>query len=63
MASINSGGEFVWVNYLKQIKELNIEKLTDNSNGTTGRQKLAADLKQLVEKDYPKLQKWNIDKI
>ena len=62
LASINSGGEFVWVNYLKQIKELNIEKLTDNSNGTTGRQKLAADLKQLVEKDYPKLQKWNIDK-
>ena len=62
LASINSEGEFVWINYLKQIKELNIEKLTDNSNGTTGRQKLAEDLKQLVEKDYPKLQEWNIDK-
>jgi len=66
LASINSEGEFVWINYLKQIKELNIEKLTDNSNGTTGRQKLAADLKQLVEADYPNisgtLKKWNIDK-
>ena len=66
LASINSEGEFVWINYLKQIKELNIEKLTDNSNGTTGRQKLAANLKQLVEADYPNisgtLKKWNIDK-
>ena len=66
LASINSEGEFAWINYLKQIKKLDINKVTDDSNGTTGRQKLAADLKQLVEADYPNisgtLKKWNIDK-
>jgi len=52
LASINSEGEFVWINYLKQIKELNIEKLTDNSNGTTGRQKLAAELEKVSFNDF-----------
>lgn len=66
LSSINAEGEFAWINYLEQIKKLDINKVTDDSNGTTGRQKLAADLKQLVEADYPNisetLQKWNIDK-
>jgi vtaA12 len=66
LTSINSGDKLVWITFREQIKKLDFTKLTDSSEGTTGRQKLAEDLKKEVEKAYPNysetLKKWGIDK-
>ena len=51
--SIYSEDENVSIKFLKQLKELDWNKLSDNSAGTTGVQKLAKDLKERVEADYP----------
>ena len=63
--SIYSEDESVSIKFLKQLKELDWNKLSDNSAGTTGVQKLAKDLKERVEADYPnvsELKKFGIDK-
>ena len=63
--SIYSEDESVSIKFLKQLKELDWNKLSDNSAGTTGVQKLAKDLKERVEADYPNvsaIKKFGIDK-
>ena len=63
--SIYSEDENVSIKFLKQLKELDWNKLSDNSAGTTGVQKLAKDLKERVEADYPnvsEIKKFGIDK-
>jgi len=63
--SIYSENESVSIKFLKQLKELDWNKLSDNSAGTTGVQKLAKDLKERVEADYPnvsEIKKFGIDK-
>lgn len=63
--SIYSEDESVSIKFLKQLKELDWNKLSDNSAGTTGVQKLAKDLKERVEADYPnvsEIKKFGIDK-
>lgn len=63
--SIYSEDENISIKFLKQLKELNWNKLSDNSAGTTGVQKLAKDLKERVEADYPnvsEIKKFGIDK-
>lgn len=63
--SIYSEDESVSIKFLKQLKELDWNKLSDNSAGTTGVQKLAKDLKARVEADYPnvsEIKKFGIDK-
>ena len=63
--SIYSEDESVSIKFLKQLKELDWKKLSNNSEGTTGVQKLAKDLKERVEADYPnisEIKKFGIDK-
>ena len=63
--SIYSEDESVSIKFLKQLKTLDWNKLSDNSAGTTGVQKLAKDLKERVEADYPnvsEIKKFGIDK-
>ena len=63
--SIYSEDESVSIKFLKQLKALDWNKLSDNSAGTTGVQKLAKDLKERVEADYPnvsEIKKFGIDK-
>jgi|GEM_PF-433971 len=63
--SIYSEDENVSIKFLKQLKELDWNKLSDNSAGTTGVQKLAKDLKERVGADYPnvsEIKKFGIDK-
>ena len=63
--SIYSEDESVSIKFLEQLKELDWNKLSDNSAGTTGVQKLAKDLKERVEADYPnvsEIKKFGIDK-
>lgn len=63
--SIYSEDESVSIKFLEQLKTLDWNKLSDNSAGTTGVQKLAKDLKERVEADYPnvsEIKKFGIDK-
>ena len=63
--SIYSEDESVSIKFLEQLKKLDWNKLSDNSAGTTGVQKLAKDLKERVEADYPnvsEIKKFGIDK-
>ena len=63
--SIYSEDENVSIKFLEQLKKLDWNKLSDNSAGTTGVQKLAKDLKERVEADYPnvsEIKKFGIDK-
>ena len=63
--SIYSEDENVSIKFLEQLKKLDWNKLSDNSAGTTGVQKLAKDLKERVEADYPnvsEINKFGIDK-
>ena len=65
LPSIYSEDESVSIKFLKQLKALDWNKLSDNSAGTTGVQKLAKDLKERVEADYPnvsEIKKFGIDK-
>ncbi len=63
--SIYSEDESVSIKFLEQLKTLDWNKLSDNSAGTTGVQKLAKDLKERFEADYPnvsEIKKFGIDK-
>ena len=63
--SIYSEDENVSIKFLEQLKKLDWNELSDNSAGTTGVQKLAKDLKERVEADYPnvsEIKKFGIDK-
>lgn len=52
----------IWTDFTSQIVALDWSKLTDNSNGTTGRVKVATELKEKIETDFPELSKHDTDK-
>ncbi|OOF57518.1 hypothetical protein [Rodentibacter genomosp. 2] len=56
-----TGDKTVWTDFTVQLGRLDWQKLADASNGTSGTNKLANDLKQMVETDYPDFtDKWNL---
>ncbi|MGX2987621.1 hypothetical protein [Ursidibacter sp. B-7004-1] len=58
-----AGDRTVWTDFTAQLGLLDWgNKLADSSGGTTGINKLATDLKMMVEKDYPEYSdQWGID--
>ncbi|MGY4676001.1 hypothetical protein ACWIVU_10470, partial [Ursidibacter arcticus] len=58
-----AGDRTVWTDFTAQLGVLDWgNKLADSSGGTTGINKLATDLKKMVEKDYPEYSdQWGID--
>lgn len=52
----------IWTDFTAQLGKLNWNNLSDDSNGTTGLNKVASELKSMVEAYYPDLSNWEITK-
>lgn len=62
-SATGSGDKTVWTDFTSQLSKLDWNKLSDSSSGTSGVNKLATDLKGMVEADYPDYtNKWEINK-
>ncbi|VTU06876.1 YadA domain-containing protein [Actinobacillus porcinus] len=62
-SSASTRDKTVWTDFTSQLGKLDWNKLSDSSNGTSGVNKLATDLKGMIEADYPDYtDKWEIKK-
>ena len=58
-----TGDKTIWINFEDQLAKLNWNKLTDDSGGTSGYYKVAKELKDKVDENYPEfLTKWEVEK-
>ena len=62
-SSTGTGDKTIWTNFTAQLGKLNWNKLSDSSGGTSGVNKLATDLKGMIEADYPDYtDRWELKK-
>lgn len=62
-SSTGTGDKTIWTDFTAQLGKLDWNKLSDSSNGTSGVNKLATDLKSMIESDYPDYtNQWGMDK-
>ena len=62
-STTGSGDKTIWTDFTAQLGKLDWNKLSDTSDNITGVNKLATDLKAMVEADYPDFsERWDISK-
>lgn len=61
-AGSSTGDKTIWTDFISQLSKLNWNNLSNDSNGTTGVNKVASELKSMVEKDYPSFSNWKVEK-
>lgn len=54
-SATGKGDKTLWTDFTAQLGKLDWTKLTDNSNGTSGVNKVATQLKGMIETDFPEM--------